>query len=1036
MNDEGEKSLEVQAQMEGLFNKLGLTVYDSNGQIKNTFNLLKDLSEVYPNLTAAEKAYVTETIAGKFQAQNAAAIISNFKTAIEATEVAMNSAGSATEENEKVLNSITGKIQKLKSEFQQFASNMINSNLLKSIVDIGSGLLSIVNTDFGKFVIQVGLATAAIVALNVALNKIKKSQYAETFNNIRKSIYQMGISAEGASFSWKTFGKNLKGTMTSVPGVIGIAIASITALVAVQNKLHEAFMENIEDATKSAKKAVENKQAMDDNIDSVTELRDKLNNQNLSSKEAYDTRKRLLDIQEKIKSKYGEEAASIDLVNGNLQDQIDLLNELGKKKGENFLTENAKEIQDAQKFMNKESLFSVSIKGLSDNGIDILGEEFEGQLRTRDEAYEYYTELSRKIGEYGKEWGLTSKDIKQAQANISESLKKIKNDTYDSYEALLEQSAQVKVGQNDKYSNYADEINEAAKKYEDAILSGNEVQANKALDEIEKLKDKLDKTVKSGDDQEVKDYFANIFEGYADDIENADFKDAMEEEFNSTSSYLIGRFDELAKVLGKEGEKLNISEILDIGQNDDSPARAAGIFDYLTTQAGRYGKSLEDLLYVMADFGIVNNDMIDSNTISEEVFTEATDILSNYSSEMDAITEKYNSLTAAVDEYNEAGYLSADTLSTLIDNDLLGYLSLENGQLIANTGELYNQAEAKRISASAALSAAMADDVQAVAAGNLEEASSLAQAAVASLGNEAEAAGQKAAGSIGSFIGFAQAVDQANKALDGKEISSDVQAKISAVQNAYKPYFDLLSKPVQINQKKYTGSGSSGRGSSGSGSRGSSSSSSKAEKEWWETEFDNLKDQFDYNEITINQYINGLSNLLGRVQQGTEAWRKINEELQKQKLDKIEDAYDRGTISVKEYIAQLKNLQSAYKQGTEAWNELADKIKDGLKDLLEEQKDDYETAHDAAMTIIEEEMDKLDEQRDQVEEYYDKLIEEKEKANEETEKEIELAKLQEALANAKREKTKRVKCMLSIKIAQNGETPEGDNTVGKICFEI
>lgn len=64
MNNEGEKSLEVQAQMEGLFNQLGLTVYDSNGQIKNTFNLLKDLSEVYPNLTAAEKAYVTETIAG------------------------------------------------------------------------------------------------------------------------------------------------------------------------------------------------------------------------------------------------------------------------------------------------------------------------------------------------------------------------------------------------------------------------------------------------------------------------------------------------------------------------------------------------------------------------------------------------------------------------------------------------------------------------------------------------------------------------------------------------------------------------------------------------------------------------------------------------------------------------------------------------------------------------------------------------------------------------------------------------------------
>ena len=60
------------------------------------------------------------------------------------------------------------------------------------------------------------------------------------------------------------------------------------------------------------------------------------------------------------------------------------------------------------------------------------------------------------------------------------------------------------------------------------------------------------------------------------------------------------------------------------------------------------------------------------------------------------------------------------------------------------------------------------------------------------------------------------------------------------------------------------------------------------------------------------------------------------------------------------------------------------------------------------MKIIETEIDKINEQKDATEEYYDKLIEDKKKANEESEKEIELAKLQEALANAKREKTKRV----------------------------
>ena len=87
---------------------------------------------------------------------------------------------------------------------------------------------------------------------------------------------------------------------------------------------------------------------------------------------------------------------------------------------------------------------------------------------------------------------------------------------------------------------------------------------------------------------------------------------------------------------------------------------------------------------------------------------------------------------------------------------------------------------------------------------------------------------------------------------------------------------------------------------------------------------------------------------------------------------------------------------------------MADAIKEALTDKLEQQQEDYETAADAAIGIIDEEIEKLEELRDAEEERYDKLIEEKEKANEETEKELELAKLQEALENARKEKTKRV----------------------------
>lgn len=69
MSDEGEEVLDLQANLEEMFNKLGLTLWNTDGSLKNTYTILKDLSEVYPTLTAEQKAYVTEQIAGKYQAQ-------------------------------------------------------------------------------------------------------------------------------------------------------------------------------------------------------------------------------------------------------------------------------------------------------------------------------------------------------------------------------------------------------------------------------------------------------------------------------------------------------------------------------------------------------------------------------------------------------------------------------------------------------------------------------------------------------------------------------------------------------------------------------------------------------------------------------------------------------------------------------------------------------------------------------------------------------------------------------------------------------
>lgn len=114
----------------------------------------------------------------------------------------------------------------------------------------------------------------------------------------------------------------------------------------------------------------------------------------------------------------------------------------------------------------------------------------------------------------------------------------------------------------------------------------------------------------------------------------------------------------------------------------------------------------------------------------------------------------------------------------------------------------------------------------------------------------------------------------------------------------------------------------------------SSSSSSSSEKEWWEEELEELKDNLDYNIITMNTYVDGLEKLLSQLSKGTEAWKEVNKELQEAKVDNLTDQFKRGEISLNSYIKQITKVRDSYKKNTEAWKEYNDLIHDTkLKDI-------------------------------------------------------------------------------------------------------
>jgi len=85
-------------------------------------------------------------LAGKNRSNIAASILENPQLLEDVYNKSINSEGSAIKENEKYLDSVSGKMQILTNKTQELANITINSDGLKIMLDIVNALLSGVNS--------------------------------------------------------------------------------------------------------------------------------------------------------------------------------------------------------------------------------------------------------------------------------------------------------------------------------------------------------------------------------------------------------------------------------------------------------------------------------------------------------------------------------------------------------------------------------------------------------------------------------------------------------------------------------------------------------------------------------------------------------------------------------------------------------------------------------------------------------------------------------------------------------------------------
>lgn len=112
----------------------GVDIMLDSKNFKSTYQIMKELSQVWGSLSDVTQANVTEMIAGKRNANGVAAILNNFDIAESTMESAANSANVAWEENEKYLDSIKGRLAQLDASFQSLSTHVLDSGIVKYAV--------------------------------------------------------------------------------------------------------------------------------------------------------------------------------------------------------------------------------------------------------------------------------------------------------------------------------------------------------------------------------------------------------------------------------------------------------------------------------------------------------------------------------------------------------------------------------------------------------------------------------------------------------------------------------------------------------------------------------------------------------------------------------------------------------------------------------------------------------------------------------------------------------------------------------------
>lgn len=169
----------------------GYDILESDGKtFKSIYDIVLNISKVWNNLSDLDQSSLLQALAGKQQSNALAAALSNPELLEKSYQEAMDSVGSAAEEEKKYQQSVQYSIDQTKAKLEELSADLLSSNFLKGAIDAGGKLIEVLDgiVKSGNAIPAVATAIAAAFSFkNVGRDKMYSLtcfEYADHIHNL------------------------------------------------------------------------------------------------------------------------------------------------------------------------------------------------------------------------------------------------------------------------------------------------------------------------------------------------------------------------------------------------------------------------------------------------------------------------------------------------------------------------------------------------------------------------------------------------------------------------------------------------------------------------------------------------------------------------------------------------------------------------------------------------------------------------------------------------------------------------------------